>query len=177
MKEVLSSVFFLVVAGGLLWGWNHGRQVVSENNDERPSIGALATETIVPVAAPSASETAADTSGTETETKTETSSEKSDTPNPAAATLDIKVLNAGAAKGSAARVQDFLKQNGYAKATASSAVGDYSGTTVYYLGSNESNATAVANLLSKDYSNVAVKIASSSKAEDGSASVVVMLGK
>ncbi len=173
MKEVLSSVFFLVVAGGLIWGWNHGRQVVSENNDERPSIGALATETIVPVTAPPAPETVADTSGTETVAP----SEKSDTPNPAAATLDIKVLNAGAAKGSAVRVQDFLKQNGYAKATASSAVGDYSGTTVYYLGSNESNATAVANLLSKDYSGVTVKIASSSKAEDGSASVVVMLGK
>jgi hypothetical protein len=75
------------------------------------------------------------------------------------------------------KVQDFLKKNGYAKVTAGSAKGNYTGTVVYYLGSNEAAATTVQQLLKADYPSVQVKLASSSSAENGSAPVVVMLGK
>ena len=172
MKEALSSIVFLAIAGAALWGWNQWQLKTQDAKETRPSIGDLASSTVsVPVETPSGDAAQADASS---DTRQET------TPVvavPAPAELIVKVMNGGAAKGSAAKVQDFLKKNGYAKAEALSATGNYTGTTVYYSGSDASSATAVQKLLVKDYPTVQVKAATSSKAEDGSAPVVVMLGK
>lgn len=168
MKEVLSSIFFLGAVVVLLWGWNHWQETARDKQNDRPSIGTL--EAGAPIAV---TEPALEEAPQQDEEK------KPDTAGNDAlkATLAVKVLNSGAAKGSAVKVQDFLKKNGYAKTQSGSAVGNYTGTVVYYLGSNEMNATAIQQLLVKDYPNVSVKIASSSTAENGSAPVVVMLGK
>lgn len=168
MKEILSSIFFLAAAASLLWGFDRWQKGAKDARSDRPSIGALATEKIVPSADP------AEIATTPTTTPADTKPASSVT---AAETLDVKVLNGGAAKGSAVKVQDLLKKGGYVKTQATSATGDYTGTTVYYLGSNEANATAVQKLLLKDYPKAEVKIATSSSAENGSAPVVVILGK
>ena len=168
MKEVLSSILFLAIAGGLLWGWDSWQKRSEEARGEAPSIGALATVKTIPVAA---AEDVASEISAPTEEKKPNASEADK------GTLDVKVLNGGAAKGSAVKVQDFLKKAGYAKTKSSSSIGDYTGTTVYYLGSNESSATAIQQLLLKDYPKAEVKIATSSTAENGSAPVVVILGK
>lgn len=168
MKEILSSIFFLTIAVVFLWGWNHWQEVSQDKQNNKPSIGAL--EAGVPIAAVEA--VVKDIPQKVEEKKPDTSSSDA-----LKATLDIKVLNGGAAKGSAVKVQDFLKKNGYVKTQAGSATGNYSSTVVYYLGSHEADATAVQQLLVKDYPSVSVKIATSSTAENGSAPVVVMLGK
>jgi hypothetical protein len=171
MKEILSSIFFLAVVGILLWGWIHFRDSSQNTRSSQPSIGSLpagvssvATDSVDQVAAPQPVE----------EKKPDPLASNN---NGSKDTLNVKVLNGGGLKGSAVKVQDFLKKNGYTAAQAGNATGNYTGTTVYYLGANESNANAIQQLLLKDYPNAQVKIATSSAVENGSASVVVMLGK
>lgn len=171
MKEVFSTIFFLFVVAGLLWGWNHWQATIQGAKDTRPSIGALATESKSSVSESKDPVAEAPVSVVE-EKKPVVSSNST-----AKETLDVKVLNGGAAKGSAVKVQDLLKKSGYVKAQSGSSVGNYTGTTVYYLGSNEASATAIQQLLVKDYPSASVKMATSSSAENGSASIVVMLGK
>lgn len=173
MKEALSSIFFLAAAGALLWGFDYWQKSDQSAQDDRPSIGALATAP--PIAITEESDQSVDSS--EAPQSTEEKKPDSGITSELKSSLDVKVFNGGAPKGSAVKVQDFLKKNGYVKVQAISAVGDYTGTTVYYLGANEANATAIQQLLLADFPKTEVKLATSSTAENGSASVVVMLGK
>lgn len=180
MKEILSSIIFLAIAAGAIWGWSHWRGTVEENNDTRPSIGALATDTSVVSSTSDTSDR--EESKSEPETKEPEALKVSEPAkilktDPAREALDVKVLNGGAVKGSAVRVQEFLKKQGYAKAQTGNAVGNYVDVTIFYLGSNESNAQMIKDLLLPDYPKIDVKLAISSKDESGGASVVVVMGK
>lgn len=177
MKEILSSIIFLAIAGGAIWGWSHWYGTVEENKDTRPSIGALATDTSVVASTSDESVNREELETKESETPKAPEPAKTLKTDPAREVLDVKVLNGGAAKGGAARVQEFLKKQGYAKAQTGNAVGNYTDVTIFYLGSNESNAQTIKELLLPDYAKIDVKLAISSKDESGSASVVVMMGK
>ncbi len=169
MKEALSSIFFLLIAGGLLWGWNHWQGVRRDADNKQPSINMLSSESIIIATnSPAADDSVASSEAPDTEVSPKTTPKES---------LDLKVYNSGAAKGSAAKVQTLLKQNGYAKTAALSATGNYTGTVVYYTGEHQADATAIQQVLLKEYPGVLVKASSSPKTEDGSAAIVVMLGK
>ena len=175
MKEIFSSIFFLAIAGASVWGWIHWKETKQVAQDQRPSIGALATDPIA--SAPSKPQEVVTEPSAAEDASAENKKPAEAVNDAVKSTLDVKVMNGGAARGSAVKVQDFLKKNGYTKARVGNAVGDYTGVTVYYLGSNEGNANSVKQALEKDYPNTLVKIATSSSAENGSAPVVVMLGK
>ncbi len=170
MKEILSSIIFLILAGGLLWGWNHWQESRKNNSNTQPSINMLAQE--------SPSDTMQDQS-LESQGQVQTDEEKKpDTPTNVVPkeTLNVKVLNGGAVKGSAGKVQDLLKKAGYTKTQVGNSIGDYTGVIVYYMDSFESSAKAIQQVLIKDYPSAHIQTASS-VAETKSTSVVVILGK
>ncbi|MDD5083976.1 MAG: LytR C-terminal domain-containing protein [Candidatus Moranbacteria bacterium] len=170
MKEVLSTIFFLAIAGSALWGWNRWQQTARDARNTQPSINALAMESSV--STPESKEAPEEPAPATEEKKPEVAS--SGTPKE---TLNVKVLNGGAAKGNAGKVQDFLKKNGYNKVQIGNTIGDYTGVVVYYLDSNEASATAIQKLLVSDFPEAEVRAASASDKEGGSAPVVVILGK
>jgi hypothetical protein len=173
MKEVLSSIFFLALVGGLLWGWNYWRETNQNTKDTRASIGSLASDSTF-VTPKSQESIAPDTTMTP---KTDEKKQDVAPTDAIKAVLDVKVINGGAVKGSATKVQGILKQNGYVKTQAGNSLTDHTGVVVYYSGTNESIATAIQQLLVKDYPKTSVQASTSPKAENGSASVVVILGK
>ncbi len=125
----------------------------------------------------SAQETAA---SNDTETPSEEhreSSSSAETAILAPKDVDVKVLNGGAAKGSAGTVTETLKQAGYSKATFGNATGDYSGVTVYYAASAEREALAVKEALVKKYPMITAKSSVAGNTETSVASVTVILGK
>jgi hypothetical protein len=173
MKEVLSSIFFLVLVGGLLWGWNYWRETSQNTKDTRASIDSLVSDATLTI--PRSQESVEPDT-----TVTPGADEKKQDVAPTdaiKAVLDVKVINGGAVKGSATKVQGILKQNGYAKAQAGNSLTDHTGVAVYYSGANEALATAIQQLLMKEYPKTSVQASTSPKAENGSASVVVILGK
>jgi cytoskeletal protein RodZ len=91
--------------------------------------------------------------------------------------ISIVVLNGGAPKGSAGIVADILKTDGFLKATAGNASGDYSGMVVYWKEGNESAAKAVQAALSAKYPSIAVKASDPKNKETLSAPIVAILGK
>ena len=94
------------------------------------------------------------------------------------ATINVKVMNGGAPKGSATQTLDMLKTAGYKAATIGNATGDFTGVTIYYLKTeNKADAEALRLLLSKKYSNAVTQSVVDPKSEQGSAPIVVMLGK
>lgn len=171
MKEIVSSILFLAIAAGLLVGWNHFQKVALDKKDARPSIGALATDTSIVVSKTPVAVVDA--------VKDEVAEKKSEPTLPSVAknALDVKVMNGGAPKGTAAKVADVLKKDGYAKVTTGSASGNYTGAVVYYTGANESSAKAISQVLLKEYPQITVQASASSTGETSVSSVVVMIGK
>lgn len=94
-----------------------------------------------------------------------------------ARTMDIKVLNGGAAKGSAGTAADLLKKDGFTKVTTGNTASDYVGVVVYFGSTVESEAEAVKNFLIKTYPKVMTKAAIKENKETTQASLVVILGK
>jgi hypothetical protein len=172
MKEALVSIVFLGIVGGFIWFGADWSEKKKEQADSRPSIGALSS---APAAQKNEEPKAEVSASQPPEDKPEQGASAKPAEDPAK--LAVKVLNGGAAKGSAAKVQALLKQGGYAQAQAGNTVGDYAGTTVYYLEGFKESAEQVKQVLAKDYPNVQTKQASSNKSEEGGASVVVIMGK
>lgn len=178
MKEVLSSIFFLALAGFLLWGWNTWYGAKKETLDTRPSIVSLSGEKdIVPIrTSPIVKQETKDAASAEKSQETPAQEIASTSKMHPKDTLEINVLNGGAPKGSAAKAQDLLKKNGYLKSQAASAKGDYTGITLYFKEGFEQDAGEIQKLFAGDAS-VGVKSAPSATSELSSASVVVVLGK
>lgn len=91
--------------------------------------------------------------------------------------VEVKVLNGGAAKGSAGIVTDVLKQAGYAKAIFGNATGDYSGVVVYHKVGLDREATAVKDALIKKYPVVTMKEAGTANTEVSVMPITVVVGK
>lgn len=97
--------------------------------------------------------------------------------SPDLASVEIKVLNGGAARGSAGTLVDILKKAGYTKAAFGNTVADYTGTTIYYGANTQSVAEKVKELVIKTYPAVVVAPAEANNKDATAASVVVILGK
>lgn len=177
MKEIFGSIIFLVIVSGIMFSVVWWKDTAEQKQETRPSIGTLAQNTSI---TPSTS--VQETSSSEEEIRKDDGENKTQQsggaqPETAKDKLDVKVMNGGAAKGSAGKISEFLKTSGYTAVKIGNAVGDYIGVTVYYLDGNQGNAEALKQALAKDYPQVQTKTATSSKTEEGSAPVVVMVGK
>lgn len=93
------------------------------------------------------------------------------------ATLDIKVMNGGAVKGSAGTFGETLKKAGYSKVTVGNTSGDYTGTVVYYATDKQKEAESVLVDVLKTYPKATVAPAKAGIADMTGATLVVILGK
>lgn len=173
MKEVFVALLFLLAIGGLVWAGSHWQRQQAEGSDTRPSIGVLSSEATPVESKEKVSQETAQTEAGETQKNTTPVETKTTVES---AKLELKVMNGGAPKGTAVKVQTALKTAGYAKAETGNTKADYTGTTVYYLDGFKDAAEQVKQALAKDYPNVSTKAADPKK-EEGIASVTVVMGK
>lgn len=120
------------------------------------------------------------TSTTETAPPTPSAASISE-PTPAASTnlasVEVKVLNGGAARGSASTLVERLKQAGYAKATFGNAAAEHTGTVIYYTATAEAIAKVLQETVAKTYPKVTLSPAQAGDKDATVAAVVVVLGK
>lgn len=166
-KGILSGIILLLLAGVGFFVML-GYRVIQIGEDTRESIEGLAKTSAV-------SDVAVEpVSVQEPATSPEESKPGNDTVDKS--TLEISVLNGGAAKGSAGTVAGLLVKAGFTKAVAGNADGDYSGVTVYHT-DREAAANAVKSSLDATYKGIRVTAADTSKPETKTDQVTVILGK
>lgn len=166
MKEVFIALLIFAFAGAGVWFGFRYRTEQKEAADMRPSIADFA-----PANLP---ENVVKENDVEQETKKE---EPALTKPDAPATLVIKVLNGGAAGGSAGKVAAYLKKNGYAKAEAGNANGANVGIVIYYSAPMADEAKVLQLLLLKEYKGVTSKPVEEAKIPEAkTAPIVVVLG-
>jgi hypothetical protein len=107
---------------------------------------------------------------------------KPEQPVPEAPTIDkkamvVKVLNGGAAKGSASTFTETLKKAGYASATFGNSFGNYTGVTVYYGAGRKAEGEALVVDVQKTYPKAVAKEAPQGDRDAAAAAFVVILGK
>lgn len=90
---------------------------------------------------------------------------------------EIKVLNGGAAKGSAGTATTFLTREGYTKVTLGNTLSDYAGTTVYFAVGLDKEAAILKTTLLPNYPKTEVKPALPNNKETTAAPLTVILGK
>lgn len=169
MKEVFIALLVFALAGAGVWFGFRYRAEQKEAADARPSIANFAPENLPENVV---REDVSDDAKDETK-KEEVTPVKPDLP----ATIAIKVLNGGAAGGSAGKVAAYLKQNGYAKAEAGNANGANAGIVIYYSAPMADEAKALQLLLLKQYKGVTSKPVEEAKIPEAkTAPLVVVLG-
>ena len=169
MKEIfLSLLVFAVIGSGIALGvWY--REDRKESADARPSIENFVAENLPEN---SAEEEVSDDAPDEIKNE-DAPPMKPDAPE----TIAVKILNGGAAGGSAGKVATYLKQNGYAKAEAGNANGSNTGIVVYYAPEMADEVKAIQLLLLKEYKGVTSKpVADAKIPEAKTAPLVVVLG-
>lgn len=167
---LLFGMMILLTLGAVgLIGWSAYRGFrVTEERGALPSIATLPAQESAP-------ETVSEE--TVTEPKEAVSVVSAEEKLKKARGTDTKVLNGGAAKGSAGIVAEILKKDGFTKVAVGNTTSDYVGVTVYFLSDFEQEAEAVKNLLVKTYPKVTAKAAPKENKEAAQASLVVILGK
>ena len=169
---ILFGIIILIVfvtLGTIGWGAYKG-YLMNKERVALPSIQTLPKEEAVAEVAASPKVVPAE------ESKTVPAATPSEDIKQAKAT-DLKVLNGGAAKGSATTAADVLKKDGYTKVTTGNTLADFAGVTVYYAAGLEKIAEIVKAALLKTYPNAAVKPAQKDKSETSLAPLTVILGK
>jgi hypothetical protein len=159
-------VFMVLVVLGVIGFWGYRSWQVNKEQADLPSIAALPMTEEKQVTPPVKEEPQ--------ETK------EGPTPEEVirkAKGTEIKVLNGGAAKGSAAVVGDVLKKDGYTKVTVGNTTGNYTGTVVYFTTGLEKEAGVVKELLFKNYPKTVAQEALSNNKETSQAPITVILGK
>lgn len=175
-ESLFGTLLFFVIAlcvitlvAGLAWGGYRGFRLNQEQT-ALPSIGDLATEEKAAVPTEETSPQPA-----------APAEEKATSPDTGVATkakgTDLKVLNGGAAKGSAGVAADVLKKDGYTKVTTGNTLKDYSGVTIYHAAGLEKEAEVVKTSLVKTYPKVEAKAALKDNTETSQAPLTVILGK
>ncbi len=95
-----------------------------------------------------------------------------------AKSLSIKVLNGGAAKGSALVLAEALKKEGYTAVTTGNTVKDYTGIVLYYASSEiEKEAMSIKDTLIKTYPKIDIKLAIKANTETTQAPISIIFGK
>lgn len=167
---LLFGMMILLTLGAVgLIGWSAYRGFrMTEERGALPSIAALPAQEAMPEKI--SEETVTEPKETVSVISAEESLKK-------ARGTDIKVLNGGAAKGSASVAAELLKKDGFTKVTTGNTTSDYVGVTVYFGSSVESEAEAVKNFLIKTYPKAEKKATPKDNKETTQASIVVVLGK
>ncbi len=94
----------------------------------------------------------------------------------APADVSVKVLNGGAAAGSAAKIRDLLKTKGYTKIEAANAnLSGYASVTIYYKAEFKDQAEKIKETLAGQYKVIEMKEGANAKEPSGD--IVVILGK
>ncbi len=170
MKEVfMALVVFAVIGGGVALGVRY-RDQAKEAADARPSIASFAPTNLPESVARTDVPESAPKNGTPAESVAIT---KPDVPE----TIVVKVLNGGAAGGSAAKVAAYLKANGYTKAETGNANGSNVGIVIYYSADMTDEVKSLQLLLLKQYKGVGSKAATDTKIPEAkTAPLVVVLG-
>ena len=163
-KKIFFAVLSLIVLGALIGGgylWRLKKPAANPAGEKE-------NEVVIPVSLePSVDQTMEEKSTDENQPVAEV----------APAALGVKVLNAGAAAGSAGRIKTLLAGQGYVKTEAGNGQGEnVIGATVYYKGEQfKKPAEALKEILAAGKIKAEVKEALT--AEQQSADVVVILGK
>ena len=169
MKEVFIALVVFGLAGAGVWFGFRYRAEQREATDARPSIENFVAENLPEN---SAEEEVSDDAPDEIKNE-DAPPMKPDAPE----TIAVKILNGGAAGGSAGKVATYLKQNGYAKAEAGNANGSNTGIVVYYAPEMADEVKALQLLLLKEYKGVTSKpVADAKISEAKTAPMVVVLG-
>lgn len=90
---------------------------------------------------------------------------------------EIKVLNGGAAKGSAGTLAEALKKEGYSKVTTGNTVADYTGVVVYFSSGLDQEAGLVKASLTPSFPKAETKEALKNNKETAQAPLTIILGK
>ena len=176
MKEIFGIVVFCSLSLAAVWygpGWWRSHR---ESQVTTPSIVALQS---VPSQSGQGSVEAASTSESTPPTNKDAQSGTASTPAPTVekAKVQVKVLNGGAAPGSAGKTVKTLQAAGFLLAKGGDSKGDYLGVSIFYLEGRQAEANAVKAALGDNLALVKFEVAKDPKQETGSASVVVVLGK
>lgn len=165
----MALLVFVVVGSGVALGFRRHEQA-KEAADARPSIADFSPANLPE----SVSEDAIiDTAESAAPAREDAVPAKLDAP----AGVVVKVLNGGAAGGSAGKMVMYLKTSGYAKAEAGNANGSNAGIVIYYSSGMEDEAKALQLTLLKLYKGVESKAASDAKVPEAkTAPIVVVLG-
>jgi cytoskeletal protein RodZ len=92
--------------------------------------------------------------------------------------IAVKVMNGGAAKGSASVVAGVLMGSGYGTVSTGNATGDHTGLTVYFKApATQADANAVKESLLKKYPGAVVKPSVAGTADTVASPVTVIVGK
>lgn len=172
MKEGFLAIVFIGIVVGASWFGSHWQERQDEAADTRPSIDTLKQSAVLSSGSAQSGIPQEDASPEIVSVPTIPQSDKVEDKGK----LAVTVLNGGAAKGSAVKGQTLLKEAGYTQAKNGNTVGNYVGTSVYYLDGFAANAEQIKQALSKEYPGAQIKQADPKK-EEGSASIVVILGR
>ncbi len=92
-------------------------------------------------------------------------------------TLEVKVLNGGAAKGVAGTYAEKLKKEGFVKTTVGNTFGSYTGAVIYYAQGQEAGLAALKEVVLKDYPKLTAKEAESGNKDTTAAALTLILGR
>lgn len=173
MKEIFMALLvFAVVGGGVAFGVRY-REQVNEAADTRPSIADFSSANIPEEAGAITASDALDSASTNDAMSEDVTLARPDAPE----SIAVKVLNGGAAGGSAGKMTTYLKANGYTKAEAGNANGSNIGIVIYYSSEMEDESKALQLLLLKEYKGVVSKPVEDAKIPEAkTAPIVVVLG-
>ncbi len=161
-------VLIILVAVGLLSWWGYRGWRFTEERSTLPSIASLE---VVP-------ETQENTAPEEVAKPVEqapTASKEEALKKVQA--IDIKVMNGGAAKGSAGILGESLKKGGYTKVSVGNTTGNYTGTVIYFASGLDQEAATLKETLVKTYPKVETKAALAENKETSLSPLTVILGK
>lgn len=171
-KLLFAGIVVAVVAfvASVVWGGYHGYRI-SQQQSALLSIGSLAKEEkkaeseekMIEPAEGKEKDLSADNQKNEIQVK--------------AKNTEIKALNGGAAKGSAGKVSEILKKDGFSKVLPGNTLNDYTGSAVYFSPGLEQEANFVKETLLKEYPKVEVKAAIKTNAETTQAPIVIIVGR
>lgn len=92
-------------------------------------------------------------------------------------TLEVKVLNGGAAKGVAGTYAEKLKKEGFEKTVIGNTFGSYTGAALYYAKGQESGMEVLKVVLLKDYPKALIKEAEAGNKDTSAAPLTIILGR
>ena len=169
----MALLVFAIIGGGIVFGLRY-REQAKEAADSRPSIVEFSSADLPEdTSAPTESDSTDDAALPDDTTSSDAAPARPDAPE----MIVVKVLNGGAAGGSAGKIVAYLRQNGYLKAEAGNANGSNAGVVVYYAAGMEDESKALQLVLLKEYKGVEAKPVEEAKIPEAkTAPMVVVLG-